>query len=84
MTEFEKAKRGETSPALRRVAEDEGIDPEILRSIVAEGRAVITGYLRENCRVIGIGERLSTKVNANIGTSPDHDDVEVELEKLKV
>ena len=84
MTEFEKAKRGETSPALKRVAADEGIDPEILRSIVAEGRAVITGYMRENCRVIGIGERLSTKVNANIGTSPDHDDVEVELEKLRV
>ena len=84
MTEFEKAKRGEASSALERVASDEGLDSLVLRSLVAEGRAIITGYLRDNCKVIGIGERLSTKVNANIGTSPDHDDVEVELEKLRV
>lgn len=84
MTEFEKAKRGETSPALERVAADEGLEPETLRNLIADGRVVLTGYIRENCRVIGIGERLSTKVNANIGTSPDHDDVEVELEKLRV
>ena len=84
MTEFEKAKRGETSPALARVAAEEGIDAEVLRSLVAEGKVVITGYARDDCRVIGIGERLSTKVNANIGTSPDHDDVDVELEKLRV
>lgn len=84
MTEFEKAKRGETSPALERVASDEGLDPVVLRDLVAGGRAVLTGYARDECKIIGIGERLSTKVNANIGTSPDHDDVEVELEKLRV
>ncbi|HUV36712.1 MAG TPA: phosphomethylpyrimidine synthase ThiC, partial [Patescibacteria group bacterium] len=82
MTEFEKAVRGEMSPALKRVAEDEGIGPEKLRLLVAEGKAVITGTAREHCRPIGIGEGLRTKVNANIGTSPDHNEVAVELEKL--
>lgn len=84
MTEFEIAKRGEVSPALEQVARDEGMESERLRQLVAEGRAVITGMRRDGCRAIGIGEGLKTKVNANIGTSPDHDDVDVELEKLRV
>jgi len=32
----------------------------------------------------GIGQGLSTKVNANIGTSSDYSDVSIELEKLRV
>jgi phosphomethylpyrimidine synthase len=84
LTEFEKAKRGEASPALERVAQDEHLDPGLLRRLIAEGRAVITGYRRGNCAPIGIGDQLKTKVNANIGTSPDHDDIGVELEKLRV
>lgn len=84
VTEFEIAKRGEVSPALEQVARDEGMESERLRQLVAEGRAVITGMRRDGCRAIGIGEGLKTKVNANIGTSPDHDDVDVELEKLRV
>lgn len=84
MTEYERALRGELSPALKRVAGDEGMDPERLRCIVAGGRAVITGAVREKCRPLGIGEELRTKVNANIGTSPDHSDIGVELEKLRI
>ena len=82
MTEVEKARAGETSSALQEVAQFEGVDPEELRALVADGRAVITGYARADCRVIGIGEGLSTKVNANIGTSPDHADPGIELQKL--
>ena len=83
MTEVEKARAGETSSALKEVAQFEGIDAERLRALVADGRVVITGYARAHSRVIGIGEGLSTKVNANIGTSPDHNDPEIELQKLK-
>ncbi len=84
MTEFQRALKGETTAALRTVAESERIEPEALRRLVAEGRAVITGTARKHCRPIGIGEGLRTKVNANIGTSPAHDDPGVELEKLRV
>ncbi len=84
MTEVEKARAGEISSALKEVAQFEGIDPERLRALVADGRVVITGYARAHSRVIGIGEGLSTKVNANIGTSPDHDDPGIELQKLDV
>jgi phosphomethylpyrimidine synthase len=84
LTEVEKARTGKTSPALKEVAQFEGTDPGKLRELVAEGRVVITGYARPHSRVIGIGEGLSTKVNANIGTSPDHDDPAIELEKLDI
>jgi phosphomethylpyrimidine synthase len=84
LTEYQKAKNGEITAALSSVAADEKIDPERLRRLVAEGRVVLTGTAREHCRIIGIGEGLRTKVNANIGTSPDHDDIGIELEKLKV
>ena len=79
MTEYEKAKAGEITKALEGVAEEEGVDPIKLRDLVAQGRVVLTGMARSHCRVIGIGEGLRTKVNANIGTSPDHDDPGIEL-----
>lgn len=84
MTEYQRAMNGEITPAIKEVAENEGIGAEKLRGLVAEGRVILTGTLREHCGVIGIGEGLKTKVNANIGTSPDHDDVGIELEKLRV
>jgi phosphomethylpyrimidine synthase len=84
LTEFERAKNGEITPAVRTVAQEERIDPERLRNLIADGRAVILGGARTHCRLIGIGEGLRTKVNANIGTSPAHEDLAVELEKLDV
>jgi phosphomethylpyrimidine synthase len=84
LTEFERALKGEITPALRAVADAEHVEPERLRRLVADGRVILTGTAREHCRVIGIGSGLRTKVNANIGTSPAHDSVDVELEKLRV
>jgi phosphomethylpyrimidine synthase len=40
--------------------------------------------LHKNLNPIGIGEDLSIKVNANIGSSPDKAELEYELEKLRV
>ncbi|HSG28878.1 MAG TPA: phosphomethylpyrimidine synthase ThiC, partial [Candidatus Krumholzibacterium sp.] len=84
MTEYEIARSGRISDAVRGVADFENVDPERLRNLIADGKVVITGMAREHSRVIGIGEGLTTKVNANIGTSPDHDDIDIEMEKLRV
>lgn len=83
VTEVEKARGGQTSDALRAAAEYEGIEPGRLRELVASGRAVILGTAREGCRIIGIGEGLRTKVNANIGTSQDREDPSGEIAKLE-
>jgi len=84
MTQLEQAKKGLVSDAMRAVAETEGIDPETVRARVAAARiAIPVNRLRRAARVMGVGEGLRVKVNANIGTSPDYADVATELEKLK-
>ncbi|MBU0615422.1 MAG: phosphomethylpyrimidine synthase ThiC [Nanoarchaeota archaeon] len=85
MTQLEKAKFGEVSPAMEQVAKQEGIKPKELLNIIAEGKAVIfKSELHNNVIPLGIGKHLRVKVNANIGSSPKKADINYELEKLKV
>ncbi len=66
------------------VAHKEELEPETVRLGVAEGTIVIPANARHrNVQPCGIGQGLRTKVNANIGSSPDYCDVNAELEKLK-
>jgi phosphomethylpyrimidine synthase len=69
---------------IRKVAEVEGVDLEKLRKRVAEGIVTIPSNPIHSPEPLGIGEGLSVKVNANIGTSPDHADMDEEIEKAKV
>ncbi len=76
MTQITEAKAGKITPEIRRVARDEAVTPEIVAEGVAGGQIVIPqNRLRRLDRPIGIGTGLKTKVNANIGTSPDHIDL---------
>ncbi|MDY6892795.1 MAG: phosphomethylpyrimidine synthase ThiC [Chloroflexota bacterium] len=85
MTQLELAREGTLSPAIQIVAEKEGIDPETLRNGVALGSIVIpVNTNHKGVEPCGIGKGLSTKVNANIGTSSDYGDINSELEKLRV
>ncbi len=85
MTIKEQAQKEIISPLIERCAKLEGIPPEKLSSLIAEGKAVIPqNRHQELSRPIAIGAGLATKVNANIGTSKDHPEPEPELEKLKV
>ncbi|MFA5002854.1 MAG: phosphomethylpyrimidine synthase ThiC [Methanolinea sp.] len=54
------------SYAIRSVAENEQVDPEILSRHVMDGSVVI---MRRQDRCVGIGKGLRIKVNVNIGTS---------------
>ncbi len=83
MTQLEEARKGVVTKAMRQVAEKEGVDPELLRARVAEGSVVIPlNYNHTHIDPVGIGEGLTIKVNANIGTSRDHADLAEELLKL--
>lgn len=85
MTQLLKAKNDEITEEMDSVSKDEGVDVKELLIRVKLGRAVIpASKLHKNLDPIGIGEGLRTKVNANIGSSPDRHSVEEELEKLKV
>ncbi|QLC49619.1 phosphomethylpyrimidine synthase ThiC [Methanolobus zinderi] len=83
MTLMEDAKRGIITPQMGAVARDEGIDAKTICSCVAKGLISIPNNPARDCRVVGIGKYLSTKINANIGTSRDYINIEEEVEKAK-
>lgn len=83
MTQLESAREGIVTPQLENVAKKESIGEEKLRVLVAEGKVVIPANKNhKNLAPIGIGKFLKTKINANIGTSGDYDNIEDELKKL--
>ncbi len=85
MTIKESAKNGNITPLVERCAKDERIDPNALREAIAKGTVVIPHNKHvELERPMAIGQGMSTKVNANIGTSKDHPDPKPEIEKLRV
>jgi len=85
MAQIDMARKGIITPEVKKVALDEGLDEKLLMQKVAEGLVVIPANPNHaGLEPRGIGEGLSTKVNANIGTSSDISDPEVELNKLRV
>jgi len=77
------ARSGSITDEMKIVARQEGLSPEIIRNRVARGKIIIP-HNRDNIKIIGIGEGLSTKVNVNIGTSTLVVNPKMELEKLRV
>jgi len=85
MTQLEMARNNKISPEIEVVAEKENMDVRELMKKIADGRVVIpASKLHKNLSPIGIGEGLKVKINANIGSSPDKADLDLELEKLRV
>jgi len=79
------ARRDIATNEMKKVARDEGKSIEQIVKALASGRVVIPRNVkRDNVEVKGIGERLRTKINANVGTSPDYANIEDEVEKAKV
>lgn len=79
------ARRGRITPEIAEAARYEGMDPERMRGLVAEGRAVIPKNAHHALECVrGIGEGLRVKVNVNIGTSVGYADAAEELAKLGV
>ena len=85
MTQIEIARKGKYSKEMLAVAKSENVSKEQVRTGIATGRIVITSSLiHKPKKVCGIGKGLKTKVNVNIGTSPDRSTLKQELAKLKV
>jgi phosphomethylpyrimidine synthase len=85
MTQIEQARKGNVTPSLKKVADEEGFAPEELLNLVAQGKAVVPhNPKRTSIHPVGIGQKLSTKVNVNIGTSMDFPQEENELKKVEI
>ena len=84
MTQLQQALKGIVTKEMQRVAKNEDLDAEWIRNESCMGRIVIPKNINHNFEPRGIGAGLKTKINANIGTSPKHCNMEEELQKLKV
>ena len=85
VTQMFHARQGTVTPAMRRVAEREGLEPELIRDEVARGRLIIPAniqHLAKRLDPMAIGKVARVKINANIGNSAVTSDVDGELEKL--
>ncbi|MDA8126966.1 MAG: phosphomethylpyrimidine synthase ThiC [Deltaproteobacteria bacterium] len=84
MTQLEAAREGKITAEMEQAAEYEGMNPEAIRDKVAAGSVVIPKNRGHRFSARAIGRGLSTKINANIGTSASHANLTEELEKLQV
>jgi phosphomethylpyrimidine synthase len=85
VTQMHRAREGEITPEMRRVAERESLDADLVRREVAEGRAIIPAnvvHLGKKLDPMGIGIAFNCKINANIGNSSVTSNVDEELRKL--
>jgi len=86
MTLLNKARYGVITKEMEIVAKNEGVSAQFITDSTAESSIVIPYNKKHKSlkTISGIGTGLRTKVNANIGTSPDHINLNEEIEKLKV
>ncbi len=77
------ARQGTVTEEMQFVAGREKLEPELVRSEVARGRAIIPANIHHrNLEPMGIGVAFKCKINANIGNSATNSDIDEELKKL--
>jgi phosphomethylpyrimidine synthase len=84
-TQMDAAKKGIITREMEIVAKAENMDVQSLRALVAEGKVAIPANKNHKSLVPqGVGQGLKTKINVNLGISKDCDDLEREMEKVRV
>ncbi|MGZ4209878.1 MAG: phosphomethylpyrimidine synthase ThiC [Actinomycetota bacterium] len=83
VTQMAYARRGIVTPEMEFCAIREGVDPELVRSEVARGRAIIPANVNHpESEPMIIGRNFLVKINANIGNSAVASSVAEEVEKM--
>jgi len=83
VTQMHYARRGEITPEMEFVAVREGVDAELVRREIAEGRAILPANVNHpESEPMIIGSRFLVKINANIGNSAVTSSIEEEVEKM--
>ncbi|QMU22294.1 phosphomethylpyrimidine synthase ThiC [Gordonia rubripertincta] len=82
-TQLAWARAGIITDEMRFIAAREGVEPELVRSEVAIGRAVIPANHRHpESEPMIIGKKFAVKINANIGNSAVRSSIADEVEKM--
>jgi phosphomethylpyrimidine synthase len=78
------ARRGLVTAEMAFAAAREGVEPELVRSEIARGRAILPANIRHpELEPMVIGRKFLVKINANIGNSAVRSSIEDEVEKLR-
>jgi phosphomethylpyrimidine synthase len=84
VTQMHYARRGVITPEMEFIAVRESVAPELVRSEVARGRAIIPANVNHpESEPMIIGRSFLVKINANIGNSIVSSSIEEEVEKLQ-
>lgn len=82
-TQLGRARMGHITPEMEFIAAREHLDPEFVRSEVANGRAVVpASHNHPESEPMVIGKNFLVKVNANMGNSAVASSVAEEVEKM--
>ncbi len=83
-TQLHYARHGLVTEEMEHVAERERCSPELVRSEVARGRAIIPANVHHlELEPMAIGKAFRVKINANIGNSATTSSIDEEVEKLE-
>ncbi|MDU1201483.1 MAG: phosphomethylpyrimidine synthase ThiC [Clostridiales bacterium] len=82
-TQMDAARKGIITNEMKQVSEYENINIDELVNLVAQGRVCIPANKNHRClKPYGIGKKLKTKINVNLGTSRDCLDMDLEMQKV--
>ena len=84
VTQMHYARQGIITPEMEFIGIRENVDPDFVRTEVAEGRAIIPANINHpESEPMIIGRNFLVKINANIGNSAVSSSIEEEVEKLR-
>ncbi|MEE5993494.1 MAG: phosphomethylpyrimidine synthase ThiC [Oscillospiraceae bacterium] len=84
-TQMEAAKKGIITPEMEIVAKKEYLTPEEVRALVATGEVAIPCNVNHKAlSPEGIGTKMRTKINVNLGISGDAKDYDIEMQKVEL
>ena len=84
-TQMDAAKKGIVTPQMETVAKKEHIDVKELMGLVAKGSVAIPANINhKSLDAEGVGEKMRTKINVNLGIPKDCMDYEMEMDKVRL
>jgi len=82
-TQMEAARQNIITKEMETVAQKEGRSAEFIRDLVAKGEVAIPANVNhKSLSAEGIGAKLRTKINVNLGVSRDVSDYDLEMKKV--
>lgn len=84
-TQMDAAKKGIITKEMDIVAKKENMDIEILKNLISSGQiAIPANKNHKSLNPEGVGKKLRTKINVNLGISKDCYDIDEEMKKVQL